>query len=259
MKTIDIKKIRKAYLGFTLFHVVIMHIAYFILSATFDFPEVLRRHPGDMLNLYTQNLSINILAYYLFTLSGLTFVGLVLILHYCFLERGPELTAASVFGVLTGVFQSFGFGRWAFLVPVIAARYREASEQGQQTLLMILEAFHAYAGVLVGENLAFVCQGIWTILISVSVIKRTALPRVLGQVGVVIGIFVGSYSLEQFGGVFAVLGILNVAFQIAWLLWLVTIGVYLIKTRDDTVGTIGWKGRVLLCCIYFVMLIISYA
>ncbi len=133
MKEQNLKKSRKWYLGMVLLHVTIMHVAYFMLSATSDFPEVLRRPPEALLSI------------------------------------GP------IFGVLTGIFQSLGFGRWAFLVPVIARRYSEASEQGQQSLLIVLEAFHSYAGVFIGENLAFICQGIWTFLVSIAIINSLSL------------------------------------------------------------------------------------
>ncbi len=60
----------KTLLFITLLHVVVMHVAYFLLAANFDFPEVLRRTPAEMLGLYMQNQSIVQPAYYLFTLTG---------------------------------------------------------------------------------------------------------------------------------------------------------------------------------------------
>ncbi|MBF0290164.1 MAG: DUF4386 domain-containing protein, partial [SAR324 cluster bacterium] len=218
-----------------------MQVAYLILVTTFDFPEVLRRPPGEMLALYMQNLSTNVFAYYLFTLTGFSFIGVVILLHHSFLKRGTVFSIATVFGILTGFFQSFGFGRWVFLVPVIAERYPNATDQGKETLLMILEAFHLYAGVFVGENLAFVCQGIWTILVSIIILKMVELPKVLGWLGIVAGVSVGGYSLEQFGGGFAVLGELNVLFQVTWLFWMMALGYYLIKFKEGERRGLSWR------------------
>ncbi len=254
----NLKTIHKWYFGVVIIHVIMMQIAYLILVANFDFPEVLRRPPGDMLSLYMQNLSSNVFAYYLFTLTGFSFIGVVILLHHSFFKRGTILSIASVFGVLTGVFQSFGFGRWAFLVPVIAKRYPDASDQVKETLLMILEAFHMYAGVLIGENLAFVCQGIWTILVSIAILKMIELPKFLGWMGVLVGIAVGGYSFEQFGGVFAFLGILNVSFQVTWLFWMMTLGYYFLKTKEGEQMVISWREYLVLGCLYGGMLMNSY-
>ncbi len=252
------KTIRMWNLGVVIIHVIMMQAAYLILVANFDFPEVLRRPPGDMLSLYMQNLSINIFAYYLFTLTGFSFIGVVLLMHHSFFKRGTLFSIAAVFGVLTGMFQSFGFGRWAFLVPTIAEQYPNASAQGQETLLMILEAFHMYAGVLIGENLAFVCQGIWTILISIMIFKTIELPKFLGWLGMFVGIAVGSYSLEQFGGVFASLGILNVSFQVTWLFWMIILAYYLLKSKEGEQMTLSLKEYAVLGALYGGLLINSY-
>ncbi len=250
MNVENLKSIRKWYLGVVIFHVIMMQIAYLILVSTFDFPEVLRRPPEDMLSLYMQNLSINVFAYYLFTLTGFSFIGVVFLLHHSFLKRGPVLSIASVFGVLTGFFQSFGFGRWAFLVPGIAEKYPNASDQGRETLLMILEAFHLYAGVLIGENLAFVCQGIWTILVSILILKMIELPKFLGWIGILSGLSVGGYSLEQFGGSFAFLGILNVSFQVTWLFWMIALGYFLLKIKEGERLVVSWRECLVLGCLY---------
>ncbi len=258
MNVKNVKTVRKWYFGVVIIHVIMMQIAYLVLVANFDFPEVLRRPPGEMLSLYMENLSINVFAYYLFTLTGFSFIGVVILLHHSFLKGGTILSIASVFGVLTGFFQSFGFGRWAFLVPAIAEKYPTASIQGKETLLMILEAFHMYAGVLIGENLAFVCQGIWTILVSIVILKTIELPRFLGWMGILVGIAVGGYSLEQFGGVFAILGMLNVSFQVTWLFWIMALGFYLFKIKEGENKILSLKEYVVLGGLYGGMLINSY-
>ncbi|MCB1173147.1 MAG: DUF4386 domain-containing protein [Leptospiraceae bacterium] len=219
---------RTIFLLMTVIHVSLMHAAYFILVETFSFPEILRVPAEDMLAAFQAHAELNRGAYYLFTLSGFSFILVHIFLYHSFGRHSSIAAAGRTLAVIAGLLQSLGFGRWVFLVPWIADVTLTHPEQSD-TAVLILEAFHLYAGVLAGENLAFLAHGIAGILFCVHMLRDHSVPRFFAVSGIPVHAGIGLYSLEQFGGSFAALGPLNVVFQVFWLLWLLSTAVYLYR------------------------------
>ena len=234
-------------------HILLMHVAYFILVDTFQFPEILRAPTVDMLAAYIRELQVNRFAYYIFTLTGFTFVLMHVFLYASFERRGPLAEAGRTFAVLAGLLQALGFGRWVFLVPWIA----EVSAGGgadQQSALLLLEAFHRYAGILAGENLAFVAHGIAGLAFSIHMLRERRVAPFLAWSGMPVHVLIGLYSLEQFGGSLAALGPLNVVFQVLWLVWLLFTAIYLYRSRGDNPAIPGPVGYAIMSLTLVAML-----
>ncbi|MEQ8352916.1 MAG: DUF4386 family protein [Leptospiraceae bacterium] len=227
----DAREARTGFLIVVIVHLMLMHIAYFILTETFQFPEILRKPPNEMLNKFAATGELNRFAYYLFTLSGLTFALAYLFMGQSLYRKGYLATTGAFFAVLAGLMQALGFGRWVFLVPWIA----DLPVEKQQEALLILEAFHRYAGLLVGENLAFLAHGIGGAFMSVQILKNKSIPQFFGWVGLPIHTLIGIYSLEQFGGVFSGLGPFNIMIQILWLSWLLFSAIYMFRGRNKVI------------------------
>lgn len=215
-------------------HAVLLVTAFFVLAASFEFPAVLREPPLRILELFRANQATVQATYYLFTMTGLTFIVMAIAVHEALRERsGSWGRFALVMGVLAGLTQAIGFIRWVWLVPTVAAIATDpsASPASRDAALVVFDSLHQFAGVSVGENLSFWFQGLWTIGIGVALLRR--FDRRLGIIGIASGATFVLYTAEQFGGPMAWLGELNVLFHVAWVTWLVLVASLLLAMRRN--------------------------
>ncbi len=230
-------------------HVLLLFTAFSALAPAFGFPEVLRLPPEEILARFRERQALIVPVYYLFTCTGISFAGFAVLLHMTFKNESPALSAACcAAGVLTGFCQALGFIRWCFVVPALAETALDpaASPARREAAIVVFDAIHNYAGVAVGENLAFVLHGAWTAGIGLLLLRDRRFDRRLGPLGISIGAAIGLYSLEQFGGPFAFLGPLNVIMHDFWAVWLGLIAVQLWRLSTNTepvsmtFGVRGW-------------------
>lgn len=209
----------------------LMLTAYFGLITYFQFPDVLRLPTTAMMELFIVNQPKVITFYYLFVLSQIAFIGVVLIFqHYLSRQNSVYLTLATGFGVVAGLCQAIGFARWPFLVPYLAGIVQDpaATEIQRETAVIVFQSFHNFAGIAVGENIFFLLEGLWAVCLSVHLFTCRQMPLRLVSVLFFSGITVLTYSIEQFGGAMAVLGPLNVAAHAAIVFWFIALSVTLL-------------------------------
>lgn len=208
----------------------LMLVAYFGLVTYFQFPDVLRLPTTQMMDIFIANQSRIVGFYYLFVLSQIAFIGLVLVMHH-YLRKEPSvyLTLATGLGILSGLCQAIGFARWPFLVPYLAGIIQDpaSTEAMRETALIVFQSFHNFAGVAIGENLFFVLEGLWAISLSAHLYMRKVLSNRLISVLASSGIAILIYSLEQFGGPMSALGPLNVVAHAALVFWFIALTVTL--------------------------------
>jgi len=224
--------------GLIVTHFIAMNIAYWALSYYFDFPEILRRSPDEILALYRSNEMVVRTAYYLFTLTGLSLLAIAFYIFECSRQHSSLGRLAMIFGCIAGLFTSIGFVRWTFVIPEIARLYAAAALD--DPLLPALEAdlrlIHGFAGIAIGENLAFVLQGLWLLLLGFDLCANQQADKGLSLPCVGLGLLVLVYSLEQFGGVFSGLAQLNVYIQASWLVWMLMLARAM--TKADRTATL---------------------
>ncbi len=104
----------------------------------------------------------------------------------------------------------------------------------RETVVVVFEAFNRYAGVAIGENLGYLFTGLWTVLISLSMLGSPMFGRWLGWAGLVAaaGILVGTLEGAGFGPAAEVVTVS----YILWSIWLVLTGVTLLRTRGVPEG-----------------------
>ena len=131
-------------------------------------------------------------------------------------------------GVLAGVMQFLGLIRWSFLVPSLADMYTDpaSSQATRDSVTVVFQAFHRYAGVAIGEHLGYIFTATWTILLSIAIIQTGVVAPVLGWLGILpaIGVLVGVF--EEAG--FKPAGVVNAISYILWSLWLIALGIALL-------------------------------
>ncbi len=216
---------------------IAFNLAFFELGRTFDYPNILRKEPDEILRRFAAGGSGLILRWQALLLCALAMLPLAVLVAVT-LNAPDALDVASVaVGAGAALVQALGLVRWPFAVPELARRYVAAPEGPEgaatrQTIEVVFATLHRLLGVGIGEHLGYLLTGVWTLLVAGSVMSTAVLPGWLGLVGIPIGIalLVGSLEFvgpnEEHGWPLA--GKIVPIAYIAWSAWLIALGVALI-------------------------------
>ena len=132
-----------------------------------------------------------------------------------------------------GVRQPLGVGGEHRHVEAAKPAIEVVAEPGQDEMLLQAKLCDAAAERLVQGTVAEQHKaGLWTLLVSASILSTTVLPAWLGVIGVPIGVAVAIGTLEFVGSHerdgWAVLGPVVPIAYLAWSVWLIGLGVFLL-------------------------------
>jgi hypothetical protein len=213
---------------------VLFTVCFTLLQMQFEYPDILRQPTELVLAKFAAGGTGLIAIWYAITLSALLFVPTAVLVHQTLSVYQPPayLWVATTFGVLAGLVQTLGFIRWPFLVPYLANTYLDpaSSEATRAAVVVVFEAFNRYAGMAIGEHLGFLCTGIWTFLIAASLIKTRFISAWLGGLGMALAVGIVLGVFEVVGWEFA--GPINAISYLLWAIWLVIVGVLLIRRKS---------------------------
>jgi hypothetical protein len=214
---------------------VLFNVAFFALA--FDYPDVLRREPDEILRRFAAGGSGLLLRWELLLLSALAMLPLAAVLAVALAAPPVWRVLAVVLGASAALVQALGLVRWPYGVAELARRY-EAAPAGpegnatRETVIVTFAALHRLLGVGVGEHLGYLLTGLWTLTVAASILVTTALPAWLGAIGIVVGgaVLVG---VAEFMGPFErdgwkLAGVVVPIAYIAWSVWLMAIGIGLL-------------------------------
>ncbi len=215
---------------------IAFNLAFFELGRTFDYPNILREPPGDILRRFAAGGTPLLLRWHALLLSALAMLPLVVLLAIA-LAASQALTALSIaVGSAAALVQTIGLVRWPFAVPELARRYVAAGEgegdQVRQTIEIVFATLHRLLGVGIGEHLGYLLTGLWALLVAISVLTTTAVVPWLGWLGLPIGsaLLLGSLEFagpnERTG--WSVAGTIVPIAYVAWSLWLISLGISLV-------------------------------
>jgi hypothetical protein len=169
--------------------------------------------------------------------SALLMLPLVALLAVV-LGAGPGLSVLSVVvGATAAIVQGLGLVRWPFAVPELARRYVAApdgpdGDATRRTVEVVFATLHRLLGVGIGEHLGYLLTGLWTLLISASILSTTVIPGWLGIVGVLVGVALLIGTLEFVGpnerDGWSPAGVIVPIAYIGWSVWLMVLGVVLL-------------------------------
>jgi hypothetical protein len=215
---------------------IAFNVAFFELGRAFDYPDILRRDPDEILRRFAAGGSGLLLRWHALLLSALAMLPLVALLAVV-LAAPPALTAtAIVIGVSAGLVQVLGLVRWPFAVPELARRYVAAEgpdgEATRRTIEILFATLHRLLGVGIGEHLGYLLTGAWTLLVAASITTTAVVPGWLGIAAIPIGIALLVGALEFVGpnerDGWPLAGTIVPIAYIAWSAWLLAIGVVLL-------------------------------
>jgi hypothetical protein len=215
---------------------IAFNLAFFELGRAFDYPDILRKEPDEILRRFAAGGSGLVLRWQALLISALAMLPLVALLAVV-LAAPPALTALSIaVGTAAALVQVLGLVRWPFAVPELARRYVAAEGPDgaaeRRSLELVFATLHRLLGVGVGEHLGYLLTGLWTLLVAASILSTAVLPGWLGIVGLPIGVALLVGTLEFVGpnekDGWPLAGTIVPIAYIAWSLWLVALGVGLL-------------------------------
>jgi hypothetical protein len=212
---------------------IAFNLAFLELGRAFDYPNILRKEPDEILRRFAAGGSGLILRWHALLLSALAMLPLVALVTVALDPPAPLAVAMVVVGSAAALVQALGLVRWPFAVPELARRYIAAdgpdAAATQRTIEVVFATLHRLLGVGIGEHLGYLLTGIWTLLVAASVLSTTVLPGWLGLVGIPIGVALLVGALEFVGPNeergWPLAGTIVPIAYIAWSIWLIALGI----------------------------------
>ncbi len=210
-------------------------IAASTLSATFDWPDILREPASVVLPAYAAG-GVTLTLTWFATAWTYAIIGVPMLLLPAVLGRtdDPVLKAATAIGAVSTVLSLIGFLRWVFVVPQLAAAYVAGDETTKAAVDAAWLAQHQFGGALLGEHLGQLLAIAWSVTLSVVILRTRVLPVWLGFAGVVVSAL---YLLNQ-GDVlataipgFPIWDLAGLIGSTAWGLWVAALGVVVFLGR----------------------------
>ena len=215
---------------------IAFNLAFFELGRAFDYPNILRKEPDEILRRFAAGGSGLVLRWEALLISALAMLPLAALLAVV-LAAPPTLTALSiVIGAAAALVQALGLVRWPFAMPELARRYLAAEglegEATRRAIELTFATLHRLLGVGIGEHLGYLLTALWTLLVGAAVLSSAVLPGWLGLIGLPIGVALLTGALEfmrpnEKSG-WPLAGTIVPIAYVAWSLWLISLGVFLL-------------------------------
>jgi hypothetical protein len=169
---------------------VAFNVPYAWLASVFSYPAILRRPPGEILEVFAAAGTSLVLIWALFALAALLLapvaVGIALVTQ----RSGRVSTAVAALGVAASLAQTIGLSRWVYAVPGLAARWSAspANSDARIAIEALFSTLHQFAGVGIGEAIGQTLTAFWLIAVAAGQMSHPRFGRAIGAVGLVGGV-----------------------------------------------------------------------
>lgn len=212
-------------------------IPYTLLTLIFEYPDILRQDTGVILTKFHAGGGRLIATWFAFALLGLPLIPAYTMIGQQLGNKSMLVRVATTIGVAGLIVQMIGLLRWTFVVPVLADNYVHASDDATRAMAVTgFKIIHQFAGVLLGEHLGQLFTIIWTILISIALVKMKLLPKWAGWLGIISSLIYLLAQAELLATVMPGFPVWDMAGFIGstlWLVWLVIVGIKFIRTKTE--------------------------
>ncbi|MBD3882955.1 DUF4386 domain-containing protein [Phormidium tenue FACHB-886] len=215
--------------------IVFLNIPYTLLIQTFEYDDILRQPVDAVLTKFHAGGASLILTWFAFGLSALLFIPVSVLLHQLLArDTARYLSIATVAGILSGILQSIGLMRWVFVIPVLANLYTDpaSSPATREAVAVVYQAVHQYGGVVLGEYLGQTLLIIWTLGVSIAMLKSSLFRSWMSWFGLITLPLLLLGQTELLKTVLPAIPVLEftpIGF-ILWQLWLLIIGISLLRS-----------------------------
>jgi len=208
---------------------IAFNVTFFLLQRAFEYPDILRKPTDYVLRRFKEGGAPLRQLWYAFAFSAVLFTPVPVMVGQVFQPDAPwYLVVGTAIGVLAGAVQFLGLIRWPFLVPSLADMYTQpdATQATRDSVVVVFQAFHRYAGVAIGEHLGYLFTSTWTILLCIAIVATDLVNPLFGWLGIVpaLGVLMGVF--EETG--FKAAGAINAISYILWSVWLIAFGIALL-------------------------------
>jgi uncharacterized protein DUF4386 len=216
---------------------VAFNVAFFELGRAFDYPNILRKEPDEILRRFAAGGSGLLLRWQALLVSALAMLPLAALVAVVLGAPLGLSVLSVVIGAAAALVQALGLVRWPFAVPELARRYVAAPDgpggkPTRDSVEVLFATLHRLLGVGIGEHLGYLLTGLWTLLVAASILSTAVLPAWLGIIGLPIGVALLVGTLEFVGPNertgWPLAGTIVPIAYIAWSVWLIALGVFLI-------------------------------
>ena len=204
---------------------IAFNVTFFVLQRAFEYPDILRKPTDYVLRRFKDAGAPLRRLWYAFAFSAVLFTPVPVMVQQVFQSDAPwYLVVGTALGVLAGAVQFLGLIRWSFLVPSLADMYTDptSTQATRDSIAVVFQAFHRYAGVAIGEHLGYIFTSTWTILLCIAIVATNMVNPLFGWLGIIpaLGVLIGVF--EETG--FKAAGAINAISYILWSIWLITFG-----------------------------------
>lgn len=218
---------------------IALFIPYSMLTMIFEYPDILRQDTATILTKFHEGGNQLIWTWFAFAITGLPLLPAYILIGQQLEGKNTFMRVATNLGVIGLVVQMVGLLRWTFVVPVLANTFVAAGDEATQAAAIVaFKAIHQYGGVVLGEHLGQLFTIAWTIIISMVLQKLNIIPMWAKWLGLVSSFIYLLAQAELFAIVmpeFPVWDLAGFLGSTLWLLWLVVVGVFFIKMKEDLV------------------------
>ena len=153
-------------------------------------------------------------------------------------EGSPLLETATTMGILGFVVQVIGLLRWVFVVPILARLFTDpaANSATQAAVSAVFVAVHQYGGVILGEHLGQIFIILWMTLISVIIYRSKMFSKWVSWLGWIASAVYLLAQTELFATAipnFPVVDWAGLVGSLLWVLWMIVLGVYLVRAKTE--------------------------
>jgi Domain of unknown function (DUF4386) len=210
-------------------------VAATLLSATFDWPDILREPASVVLPQYADGGTSLVWTWFAVAWTyGILLVPILLLPTVLGRRDDPVLRVATFAGAVSVILSMAGFLRWVFVVPPLARDYVTGDATTKSAVAAAWTAQHQYGGALLGEHLGELLVIAWSVTLSVIILRSRSLPAWLGWTGLAVSVL---YFLNQ-GDIlhtaipsFPVADLAGALGSTGWGLWIAALGVTLLVRR----------------------------
>jgi hypothetical protein len=215
-----------------------------VLSATFDWPDILRQPADVVLPAFVAGGTSLVWTWFATSWTYAILLVPILLLPAALGRRSdPVLRVATYLGATSVVLSLIGFLRWVFVVPPLADSYVRGNAVTRAAVGAAWTAQHQFGGALLGEHLGQLLAIAWSFTVSVIILRSRVLPRWLGAAGLV----VSTLYLANQGDIlatavpgFPVWNLGGLIGSTSWGLWVAALGVMVllwpVRTGSPALG-----------------------
>lgn len=218
----------------------LFNIPYAVLVATFDYPDVLRRPAGQVLDLFAAGGNALILTWHAFAVTALSLmpVAIGLSITPSRMKVRPALAiGAAIAGSLAAITQAIGLWRWVFVIPSLARSHADpaTSQSELQASERAFDLLNAYGGVAIGEHLGQLLTAAFVLLLaSLQHIEGQRVTAVSGFVtAALIAVGTGEGLAIAMGRSGELFSYATIAGFLGLTIWLMATGIHVIRAKPE--------------------------